>query len=578
MTRRGRVVLAAVAILALSALVPASAGAHAALLKTAPLPSGIVNGSPAQVSLTYSEAVEPRFAIISVTDKNGHRVTTGPPARSAANPDVLQVPLRKLASGWYLVYWRVISVDGHPVRGAFTFAVGPSPGPAPQFAVPSLSETAATPALLIARWVVLLSLLASVGLLVFRLAIARPLLRRVPGSSLRAASIALAVALPVAIVSTLVYLDLSTAEFAQVSAFDLGNVVPLIRVTAFGRGYLDLAIILVLLAVASAVAVRLDDPRRELRSVAQILAMVGALGAAAAALLVPGLAGHAAQYKPRGLSLGLDWLHLVAGGLWIGGLVGLTVVAAATPRSRRVAAMAVVVPRFSRVALFSVLGLVSSGTLAAFIRIPTLRSLVNTGYGQALLVKIGVLVLALMIASVNLLRTTPRLQASERKPELGEPTTTLLRRLVGGEVFLVVGAVFVAGILSSLAPPPLSLASVGSAAANVGPGPVVKTIKHGAYTLQFGVSPNRAATFNAFTVRVLKDGKPVRGATVTTKFTQLDMDMGQLIYKLAERQPAVYSRPNLPALVMVGDWGLDYTVSPPGDKPFSVLLIDKASG
>ena len=62
-----------------------------------------------------------------------------------------------VAEGWYLVYWRAISVDGHPVRGAFTFAVGPNPGPAPQFPVPSISETAATPRLLTARWVVFLS-------------------------------------------------------------------------------------------------------------------------------------------------------------------------------------------------------------------------------------------------------------------------------------------------------------------------------------------------------------------------------------------------------------------------------------
>ena len=50
------------------------------------------------------------------------------------NPDTLIVPLRPhLPEGWYLVYWRAISVDGHPVQGAFTFAVGPNPGPAPQF-------------------------------------------------------------------------------------------------------------------------------------------------------------------------------------------------------------------------------------------------------------------------------------------------------------------------------------------------------------------------------------------------------------------------------------------------------------
>ena len=45
--------------------------------------------------------------------------------RSAVNPDTLIVPLRPhLPEGWYLVYWRAISVDGHPVEGAFAFAIG----------------------------------------------------------------------------------------------------------------------------------------------------------------------------------------------------------------------------------------------------------------------------------------------------------------------------------------------------------------------------------------------------------------------------------------------------------------------
>ena len=60
--------------------------------------------------------------------------------RSPANPDTLVVPLRPhLPEGWYLIYWRAISVDGHPVQGAFTYAVGPNPGPAPQFAIPSIA-------------------------------------------------------------------------------------------------------------------------------------------------------------------------------------------------------------------------------------------------------------------------------------------------------------------------------------------------------------------------------------------------------------------------------------------------------
>ena len=81
------------------------------------------------------------------------------------------MPLRPhLPEGWYLIYWRAISVDGHPVQGAFTYAVGPNPGPAPQFQVPNISATATTPQLLIARWVMFLSVMSAIGLFALRLA------------------------------------------------------------------------------------------------------------------------------------------------------------------------------------------------------------------------------------------------------------------------------------------------------------------------------------------------------------------------------------------------------------------------
>ena len=116
---------------------PASASAHAYLIKTVPAASGVLDTPPRTVQLTYDEAVEPRFAIISVTNANGKQETTAPVSRYPSDPDTLVVPLRPhLAEGWYLIYWRAISVDGHPVQGAFTYAVGPNPGPAPQFPVP----------------------------------------------------------------------------------------------------------------------------------------------------------------------------------------------------------------------------------------------------------------------------------------------------------------------------------------------------------------------------------------------------------------------------------------------------------
>jgi copper transport protein len=577
MSVRGRalrgVVLAGVLALAL----PAGAWAHASLLKTQPSASGVLDGSPARVALTYSEAVEPRFAIVSVTNAAGQDQATARPTRSPSDPDQLVVPVRQLARGWYLVYWRVISADGHPVRGAFTFAVGPNAGPAPQFAIPSLSETAATPSLLIARWVVLLSLMCSVGLLAFRLLIARPLLRHVRGSSLRAVNVALAVSLAVALISVLVYLDLATAQFALRSAFDLGAVVPLVRASAFGRAYVDLALALVLLALAAALMLWVDRPGRPQRSVAELLAGSGVALGCVGVLLMPGLAGHAAQYAPRGLSLALDALHLLAGSLWIGGLVGLTVLAASAG-ARRVAWLVVVVPRFSRTALAAVLVLLASGTIASVIRLPTLRSLWETGWGQALLVKIGLLLCAVGLASVNLLRTTPRLEASRNRPALGEPTTTVLRRLLSGEIALVVSAIFAAGVLTSLAPPPKALAGIGQASATVGPGAVRRVLTHGPYRLAFEIVPNRAAVPNDLSVQITKDGRPVSGADVVTTFTMLDMEMGRQAYRLAPQPSAVYAKRSLPSLVMVGHWGLTFTIRIPHQAPFDVLLLDKAQG
>jgi copper transport protein len=572
-----RTPLIALAAAATSLALPAAAWAHAALLQTTPVASRVVNTPPTQVSLRYSEAVEPRFAIISVTNAAGDKQTTGSPRRSPANPDTLVVPLKKLSEGWYLVYWRVISVDGHPVRGAFTFAVGPNAGPAPQFAIPSTSETAASPRLVTARWIAFLSMMAAIGLFVLRIVIARPVVARVAGTRLRYVTIAFGVASVIALVAIPVYFFLATAEFALRSFWSWGALFPLVHVSAFGRGWLDLELVFALFAAAAAVAIWLDRPERRDRSIAGTIALTGALAAAAACLLVPATVGHAGQTSPRGLSITFDWFHLAAGSVWVGGLIGLVVLAASLPAARRVAGLVVCVPRFSNTAFVSVLVLIGAGIGSSVQHLPTLASLWQTSYGKALLVKIGLLGAALLLASVNLLRTVPRFKASAQRPELGAPTASLLRRLVAGESLLVSGAVLAAAVLSSLPPPSKALASVGGAKAHVGPGAVNEVVNQNGYRIAVRVSPNRAAVPNSFQVAISRGGKPVRNADVTLDFVMLDMEMGQQAYHLSETSPGTYGHA-APALVMVGHWGLSFQVAPPGQKPFTVLLVDKANG
>ncbi len=106
-----------------------------------------------------------------------------------------------------------------------------------------------------ARWIVLLSAMAAIGLFVLRMLIARPV-----GHSLRGVSVAFAVAIAVALLAAPVYLLLSTAQFSLRSPVDIGALVPLFDVSAFGRGYLDLELCLALFAAAAAIAIALDRP------------------------------------------------------------------------------------------------------------------------------------------------------------------------------------------------------------------------------------------------------------------------------------------------------------------------------
>ena len=409
--------------------------------------------------------------------------------------------------------------------------------------------------------------MAAVGLFVLRMLIARPLVR------LRGVTWAWAVAVGAAIVATPIYIDIATAKFALRSAFDLGALIPLMRDSQFGRGYLDLELCLILFAVAGGIAIWLDRPERPRRTLAAILALAGALGAAVAVILAPAVSGHAGQTSPRGVAIPVDWIHIAAGAVWIGGLIGLLVITF----TGWVPALVRVVPRFSIVAFFSVMALIGAGIGNSLFHLPTLASLWETSYGKMVLVKIAVLAIAMLVASLNFLRNAPRLRAAERRPDLVPGAAKLLYKLVAVEVGLVVGIIFCAALLTSLAPPSQALAQAGQAKASVGPGPANRTVEVNGYTVQLQIAPNRAAVDNAFSIKLTKDGRPVTGARVTTGFSMLDMEMGTQSYNFRETAPGVYSRSS-PALVMVGHWGIAFQVEPPGQQPFTVLFVDKAGG
>jgi copper transport protein len=381
----------------------------------------------------------------------------------------------------------------------------------------------------------------------------------------------------VGLIAIPVYLDFSVANDSLRSVFDLSALVPLYRVTAFGRALVDFEICFALFCLAAWTALWVDRPQREQRSIAELASLTGALVAAAAALIIPGAAGHPAQTSPRGLTMALDWLHLATGSVWFGGLVGLLIIWRSAEARLRVPTLSVVVPRFSNVALVSAIGVAGTGVGEAIIHMPAVNALWETGFGQAILVKSGLLLAAFALASGNLLRSRRQLIDARERPDAGQPAASRLRTLIGGETLIVAGIVFVAAVLSSLAPPPPAFALQNSALATVGPGRVARTVNRAGYKLQVLVSPNKAAAPDSFALRITKGGKPVRGANVTLALNHLEMQMPQQEYQLTETQPGIYSR-SAPALVMVGRWGLSFQVTPRGGQPFTALIVDQADG
>ncbi len=118
------------AVLRLAALVlaglwlaPATAFAHAFLVRAVPGVGSTVKSAPSQLTLYYTEGVVPHFCRVSVTGPGGAAVAAGRPHTASGHPTVLLVRLPHLAPGLYTVTWHAVATDTHRTQGRFRFTV-----------------------------------------------------------------------------------------------------------------------------------------------------------------------------------------------------------------------------------------------------------------------------------------------------------------------------------------------------------------------------------------------------------------------------------------------------------------------
>lgn len=393
---RGLPVLFAAALAALLLAATATpALAHASLVEVTPSDRSTLDAAPERVTLEFSEPVTLSTGGLRVFDGDANRIDAG--AVEVGGPETIGVALpTDLPDGGYVVTYRVVSADSHPIGGVSTFTIGQA-APVDDALVAELFTGGGQvvgivgPAL---RGIGYLAVLLAAGaVFITALIVRRPEdRRRAARLSMRAAVVGIAAtvfAVPVQAIAV------TGGGFLEVLR---PAVVGEVLASSFGQGTLVRLVWLVVLAVFAA------------------RGAPGAPGlpigvAAAAALGSFLLDGHQRSVEPTWLLMGSDIVHLGAGAVWFGGLVLLVLLVRSRSVDNDAVGAARLVQRFSGVALVSFIAVSLAGTAMSWALVRTPRALITTTYGWTLMAKVGLVGLIVLVALYNRQRLVPAIAA-----------------------------------------------------------------------------------------------------------------------------------------------------------------------
>jgi len=521
--------LATVAAIVVAIATPA--GAHALLRSSSPGDGELLDAPPTQVVLEFTESPDLGLSSIQVLDAQGRDVGSGDPRAGSSGEEVRRALPAGLPEGVYTVSWRVLSkVDGHVTAGAFAFGVGVEPTGVPEGVGGGGGGTVQRPSPLsvAGRWGFYWGLAGLLGA-----AVAGRYVFRGPPRGLRAlgwSAWALAAA-------GLVLMFLAERSAAGVSAGAL---------LASDRGELLLARggALAVTGIATALAIRRPRP--------WLLALGGA---AAFTMLVHVWAGHAgASDSWRWLKVGTQWAHIVAVGVWIGGLLWLF----AGTRGGEPGEQAAAVRRFSWLAGFALAGVAVTGGARAWSEVGSVGALWDTGFGLTVVGKVALFGGLALVGAYNRYRLVP---AIGRDPA----RVGMLRRTVTAELVLASGVFGLTGIMAGLAPP----ASVAATSVPRTPQGVVVSGSDFATTVRvrLAVTPGFPGP-NAFEVR-LRDydtGEPVPARAVTLRFRHADRpEAGSSELDLRQEEAGVWTAQGT-NLSVAGRWDVGVLVEQEADS------------
>ncbi|MFB8396833.1 copper resistance CopC/CopD family protein [Streptomyces yangpuensis] len=425
------VLVAAVLALLLGGAAPALA--HTALSGSDPADGSVLQTPPRQVTLTFTESISFPDEALRVLSPANERVNPRPAQHADGKANTARVELSgELPEGTYTVAWRVISADGHPISGAFTFSIGTPSETAATVTTDSPDDTAVGRLYGFFRYLAYSGLALLVGAAAFILLCWPAAVALRPVRRLLVAGWA---ALAVATVALLLLRGPYEAAGSLASAFDPARLAR----TATGKPGTAFLVRLALLLAAAAV-MRLHPAVRPFRegdgSRPPDFGVRFRLAATALALglaLTWATAEHASAGLQVPLAMPVAALHLVAMGVWLGGLITL-VIALRDRGPGGLALPASAVGRFATLAFRAVAVLVGTGLYQSWRQVGSWEALTGTSYGRTLVAKGAAVVLVLYVASYSrraaarLLEEPVPADEAQRTPE---PEAVRVAQLVG---------------------------------------------------------------------------------------------------------------------------------------------------
>jgi copper transport protein len=525
-------------------LAPA-AGAHAVLVSSSPVDGSRVNREPAEVRLTFDEAVGLIPGAEQVISTTGLRAGTGHVSQTGGGRTIV-LPLKPhLPRGTYSATWRVVSADTHVVWGSITFGLGVTPGAgaaAPPDHTRPLDVTADVAQGLVYAGVVLLAGVLAVARLLWPWALTRRRVARLAGAGWGALLLGTAVAF---------VLQGPRADNQGWGAVLRLHGAGATLTSAFGQELLARAGLLVLLVPLLTRRAR-PTPRHPVEDAVRTLAGLALLTSVA-------VTGHEAVGPGVVLALPAAVLHLAAMAVWLGGLVLLGLVVLPALRAGPLTLAEARLPRWSITAYCCVVVLAITGEYLASRQISPLAALWSTRYGVLLLIKTALVALMLVTAYLaQRLLAPPPAGALAPAGTPGTPETPApsdpgliraVRRSVRVETAIAAAVLAVTAVL--VAEPPAS--------GSYGP-PVTVTAPLGPDHLSVRISPTRRGP-QAISIEVLnRSGAPVAASSVTASLSSPQVSALTLTLRPATPNHATWASQAAVA-PLPGLWTLTINVS-----------------